>query len=336
MDVSRFKIVSFTPYPAEILRILFLPIAEDMGFRGEIEFSVIRDLGDRERLYRELEEADIVIGDFTFEIPIDRDMIMHMKKVRLIQQPSTGYDHIDVEAAREAGIPVANIGGANSISVAEHTIAMALALLKRMVQSHLRTQSGEWAQQEFFDLGIYELYGKKWGIVGMGRIGREVAKRVRAFGVDVLYYDIRRLPPEVEAELGVEFRELGRLLSESDVVSIHVPLTPETRGLIGERELRRMKGSAILINPSRGEVVDEYALAKALRNRWIFGAAVDVYSVEPPPKDHPLLNLGDVNVITTPHLAGATNEARRRIIETSVRNVVRVLMGGEPENVVNR
>lgn len=334
-ESPRFKIVSFTPYPAEILRALFMPIAEDMGFRGELEFKVIRDLSDREALYRELEDADVIVGDFTFEIPIDRDMIMHMKRVRLIQQPSTGFDHIDIDAAREAGIPVANIGGANSISVAEHTIAMALALLKRMFQSHVRTQAGEWAQQEFFNLGIFELYGKKWGIIGMGRIGREVAKRVRAFGASVIYYDVRRLPPEQEGELGVEYREFNRLISEADIISIHVPLTPETRHMIGERELRRMKGSAILINPSRGEIVDEDALAKAIKNRWIFGAGVDVYSREPPPKDHPLLGLEGYNVITTPHLAGATNEARQRIIETSVRNIIRVLMGGEPENVVN-
>ena len=332
---KSYKIVSFTPYPAEILRALFMPYAEEMGFKGDIEFKVIRDLSDRSHLYRELEDADIVIGDFTFEIPIDKDMIKHMRRVKLIQQPSTGFEHIDIEAAREAGIPVANIGGANSISVAEHTIAMALALLKRMFQSHVRTQAGEWTQQEFFNLGIFELYGKKWGIIGLGRIGREVAKRVKVFGVKVLYYDVRRLPSDEEERLGVEYRPFERLISEADIISIHVPLTPETRHMIGERELRRMKGSAILINPARGEIVDEDALAKAIRNKWIFGAGIDVYSREPPPRDHPLLNLKDYNIITTPHLAGATNEARQRIIETSVRNIIRVLMGGEPENVVN-
>lgn len=334
-EASSYKVVSFTPYPAEILRALFMPIAEDMGFKGDIEFKVVRDLSDMEAVYRELEDADVVIGDFTFEIPITRDMIMHMKKTRLIQQPSTGYDHIDIEAAREAGVPVANIGGANAISVAEHTLAMALALLKRMFQSHVKTQGGEWTQQQFFDLGVFELYGKKWGIIGMGRIGREVAKRARAFGVKILYYDIRRLPEELERELDAEYRPLNRLIGEADIISVHVPLTPETRNLIGERELRRMKGTAIIINPSRGEIIDEEALAKAVKNRWIFGAGVDVYSQEPPPKDHPLLNMMEYNVVTTPHLAGATNEARQRIIETSVRNVIRVLMGEPPENVVN-
>lgn len=334
-SVKSFKIVSFTPYPAEILRALFMPMADDMGFQGELEFKVIRDLSDREAVYRELGDADIIIGDFTFEIPIDRDMIMHMKKAKLIQQPSTGYDHIDIEAARDAGIPVANIGGANSIAVAEHTIAMALVLLKRMFQSHVKTQEGRWTQQEFFDLGVFELYGKKWGIIGFGRIGREVAKRVKAFGVRVLYYDIRRLPEDVEEELCVEYRPLNRLIGEADILSVHVPLTPETRHLIGEKELRRMKGSAIILNPSRGEIIDEKALAKAIKNRWIFGAGVDVYSQEPPPTDHPLLNMKDHNLVTTPHLAGATNEARQRIIETSVRNVIRVLLGEPPQNVVN-
>ena len=335
MEENKFKIVSFSPYPAEVLRALFTPFAEEIGFKGEIDFVVITDVSDRDRVYKELEDADIVIGDFTFNIPIDKDMIEHMKKVKLIQQPSTGYDHIDIEAAKNAGIPVANIGGANSISVAEHTIGMALALLKRMFQSHLKTQQGIWAQQEFFDLGVFELYGKTWGIIGMGRIGREVAKRVKAFGTKVIYYDKFRLPEEQEKQLGVEFRPLNRLLAEADIVSIHVPLTPETEKMIGEKELRRMKGNAILINPARGEIVDEEALAKAIKNKWIFGAGVDVYSEEPPKPDHPLLQLEGENVITTPHLAGATNEARERIIATTVTNVLRVLMGGRPENVVN-
>jgi len=329
------KIVSFTPYPAEILKAMFLPYMEDMGFEGDIEISVIRDISDKEKLYNKLEEADIVIGDFTFEIPITRDMIIHMKKVKLIQQPSTGFNHIDIDAAREYGIPVSNIGGANSVSVAEHTIALALALLKRIIQSHLKTQEGYWAQQEFFDLGIFELYDKTWGIIGMGRIGKEVAKRVKAFYVRVIYYDIRRLSKELEDELGVKYVPFNRLLTESDIISIHVPLTPETRHMIGEKELRRMKGSAIIINPSRGEIIDEEALAKAIKNRWILGVGVDVYSIEPPPRDHPLLNMKNENIITTPHLAGATNEARLRIIQVSVKNVIKVLMGEEPENVVN-
>jgi glyoxylate reductase len=332
---DKYKIVSFSPYPPEIIKILFMPYMEDMGFKADLEINVFTDISDREKVYSVLEEADIVIGDFTFSIPIDKDMIQHMKRVRLIQQPSTGYDHIDIKAAREKGIPVANVGGANTVSVAEHTIAMALLLLKRMIQSHFKVQNGLWPQQEMFDLGIYELDGKTWGIIGMGRIGREVAKRVKVFGVKVIYYDINRLPKEVEEKLGVEYRPFNRLVSEADIISIHVPLTPDTRHMIGEKELRRMKGSAIIINPSRGEIIDENALAEALKNRWIFGAGVDVYSQEPPPKDHPLLNLEDVNLITTPHIAGATNEARQRIIATSVKNVIKVLMGEKPDNVVN-
>lgn len=334
-EKESFKIVSFTPYPAEILKTMFMPFAEEADLHADLKFTVIRDLTDKEVLYKELEEADIVIGDFTFEIPIDRDMIMHMKKVKVIQQPSTGYDHIDVDAAKEVGIPVANIGGANTLSVAEHTIATALILLKRMFQSHIRTQRGRWTQQEFFNLGVFELYNKTWGIIGIGRIGREVAKRLKGFNVKIIYYDIRRLSEDVEKELGVEYRSFNRLISEADIISIHIPLTPETMHLIGEKELRRMKGSAIIINPSRGEIVDEKALAKALKSRWIFGVGVDVYSKEPPSSDHPLLNIGDYNIVTTPHLAGATNEARQRIIETAVRNVIQVLKGNLPENVVN-
>lgn len=328
--LEKAKIVSFSPIPEGVLRQLIITYAPDIKF----DLVVIPEF-DREKILRELEDADIVVGDYTFKIPITREMIEHMKRVRLIQQPSTGYDHIDVEAAKEKGIPVANIGGANALSVAEHTIALALLLLKRIIHAHHRVSSGVWAQDEMFNLGIYELYDKKWGIIGLGRIGREVAKRVRCFGVKTLYYDKIRFPVELERELQVEYRPLNRLLRESDVISIHVPLTNETRHMISEKELRMMKPNAILINVSRGEIVDEVALAKALSERWIMGAGVDVFSQEPIPSDHPLLKVRGANLVLTPHIAGATNEARQRITITSIDNIVRAIKGEELRNVVN-
>jgi phosphoglycerate dehydrogenase-like enzyme len=229
---------------------------------------------------------------------------------------------------------VANIGGANSISVAEHTIMLALMLLKRAIYAHNKLVDGQWTQSKLMNV-IGEVYGKTWGILGMGRIGREVATRVLAFGARVIYYDVVRRE-DVE-KLGVGYRPFNRLLSESDILSIHVPLTPSTRGMIGERELRMMKPTAVIINVSRGEIIDEEALARAVREGWIAGVGVDVFSVEPPPPDHPLLQAArdGFNVVVTPHIAGATNEARMRIINVTLENVVRVLAGLKPENVVN-
>ena len=334
--MPRFVVVSMSPLPEALVRSFFAPFLEGT----DIELEVVGVYGkSREEVKEALRRADVVIGDYTFHMKIDRELCEAMEKVRLIQQPSTGYDHIDIEACREKGIPVANAGGANAASVAEYTIMVALALLKRLVMAHERTRRGEWPQWELMDLGTYDLLGKTWGIIGLGRIGREVARRLSGWGVRILYYDKRRLPGEEEEELGVEYRSLRRLLRESDIVSIHVPLTPETRGMIGERELRTMKPTAVLINPSRGEIVDEEALARALREKWIAGAAIDVYSREPPGPDHPLIRLAredpNVNIIVTPHIAGANTDARRRIIAFSVENILRVLRGEKPLAVVN-
>ncbi len=332
---KTYKIVSMSPLPASFVQALFAPYKDEIG--GDISVVSVHGM-PRSQLLKELEDADIVIGDYTFKMRIDAEMCSAMKNVKLIQQPSTGYDHIDVEACAKAGIPVANAGGANAVSVAEYTIMTALALLKRLVYAHERTREGEWPQWTLMEMGTFDLLDKTWGIIGLGRIGREVAKRARAFGARVIYYDKVRPPASVEEELGVEYRSLPRLLRESDIISIHVPLTSETRGMIGEKELRMMKPSTILINPSRGELVDEEALARALEEKWIFGAAVDVYSKEPPPRDHPLLELarrGGGNIIVTPHIAGANTDARSRIIQFSVSNVIRVLKGGRPEAVVN-
>lgn len=328
-----YVVVCFSPLPAEFVRALIAPYRDRLD--RDVEVMVITDISDKAKLFEALKKADVIVGDYTFKIPITREMCYAMEKVKLIAQPSTGYDHIDVDACTERGIPVANIGGANAVTVAEYTIMVALALLRRLMEAHERTSRGEWPQWELMEKGSFELYGKTWGIIGFGRIGREVAKRLKGFDMKVLYYDKVRPPPEVEAEYNVEYAPLHKLLKVSDVVSIHVPLTHETRGMIGERELRMMKPTAILINPARGEVVDEGALARALREGWIAGAAVDVYSVEPPGPDHPLLKVRGANLILTPHIGGASTDSRVRIIQVTIENVIRALRGEELLNVVN-
>lgn len=332
--MGKYKVVVLSPVPEALLKMWFTPVAQKYGISlDDIDLVTIFE-PNYDEVVKHVADADVVVGDYTFRIKIDKSICEKMRKVKLIQQPSTGYDHIDVETCAKRGIPVANIGGANAISVAEHTIMLALMLLKRAIYAHNKLVNGSWTQGELMNI-IGEVYGKIWGILGMGRIGREVAVRAKALGAKVIYYDIER-KKDIE-DMGIEYRPFNKLLSESDILSIHVPLTSTTRSMIGERELRIMKPNAIIINVSRGEIVDENALAKAIRDGWIAGAAVDVFSVEPPPSDHPLIQVAreGFNVIVTPHIAGATNEARMRIINITLENVAKALVGLKPENIVN-
>jgi phosphoglycerate dehydrogenase-like enzyme len=327
------KVLILSPLPEGVVRSLF---SENLAkYKLDVEFVTINEY-NLEDLKRELKDADFVLGDYTFKIPITAEMCEAMTKVKLIQQPSTGYDHIDIKACAKKGIPVANIGGANAISVGEHTITLALILLKRIGYAHEKMLEGIWTQEELLNLAT-ELNGKTWGLIGLGRIGREVASRAKPLGAQIIYYDVKRLPEDEESKLGYSFRQLQRLLSESDVVSIHVPLTQETRGMIGEKQLRMMKPSSVFINPSRGELTDEAALGKALREGWIGGVGVDVFSKEPPDITHPLISAAKegLNIVLTPHIAGATSDARMRIIQVTVENVLRVMLGQKPQNVVN-
>ena len=327
------KVLILSPLPEGLVRMLFAEQLEK--YKIEADFVAVNEF-DLPRLKKELSDTDVVVGDFTFKIPITAEMVESMTRVKLIAQPSTGYDHIDLVACRKKGIPVCNIGGANAISVAEHTMALALMLVKRVNYAHERILDGVWAQEELLNVAA-EVHGKTWGIIGLGRIGREVAARARSMGAVVVYTDLVRLEAPEEERLGVRFLPLNKLLAESDVVSIHVPLNERTRRMIGERELRLMKSYAVFVNVSRGELVDEAMLAKAVAEGWIGGAGIDVFTKEPVPQDHPLVAAAreGANVVLTPHIAGATNDARMRIIQVTIENVTRVLLGQQPINVVN-
>ena len=327
------KVLVLSPMPEGLIRLFFAEALEK--YKIEADFKTVSE-PDPDKLKGELSDADFVIGDYTLRIPITAEMVESMGKVKLIAQPSTGYDHIDLESCRRKGIPVSNIGGANAVSVAEHTLALALVLLKRMGYAHRRITEGQWVQEELLNVAA-EIYGKTWGVIGLGRIGREVASRGRAMGSNVVYTDLLRLGEPEEQRLGIAFLPLQRLLAESDVVSIHVPLTEKTRGMMGEKQFRLMKSYAVFINVSRGELADEGALARAVTQGWIGGAGVDVFSSVPIGQDNPLLVAAKqgANIVLTPHIAGATNDARLRIIQTTVENVVRVARGERPLNVVN-
>ncbi len=286
---------------------------------------------DRDQAYA---EAEVALGDYTFRGPVDKLLLDKMPKLKFLQQPSAGYQHIDLAACRARGVLVANTPGVNAAAVAEHTIMIAMASLKRLISANAATHAGKWTQHELmWERGVFELMGKTWGIVGFGAVGREVARRLAVFGVNLMYFDLQRQTPEQESAAQVTFKPLDNLLRLADIVSLHVPLTEQTRGLIGARELGLMKFQAILINVARGECVDEHALADRLRTKMLGGAGIDVFSQEPIPRDHPLLALD--NAILTPHIAGATNEVRERVVRMAVANLVQFLQGRPPQHVLN-
>ena len=249
-------------------------------------------------------------------------------KLKLVQLLSAGYDRVDVEAARKAKVPVSNNGGANAIAVAEHTVLLMLAVLKQLVRFHQDVVAGKWRPPASSESPVYELSARTVGIIGLGNIGKKVARRAAAFDARVQYHDILRLTEAEEDALGVRFVLLNELLRTSDIVTLHVPLNDSTRGMIGARELSQMKSGAVLVNTCRGPVVDENALYEALKGKRLAGAGLDVLVEEPPAKNHPLFTLP--NVTLTPHSAGPTWENWTARFRNGFDNIERVAAGRKP------
>jgi len=289
---------------------------------------MIHDHGTPE-YYRAAEEADFYMG---MTRSIDAKFFAAAKKMRLVQLLSAGYDRADLAAAKKAGIPVANNGGANAIAVAEHALLLMLATLKKLTGLHADVTAGQWRSGPSGKAPIHELRGKTVGIIGLGNIGKKVARRVAAFDVNILYYDIERISEEEEDVLGVRFALFAELLRTSDIVSLHVPLDDTTRNMIGAPELAMMKPSAILINTCRGPVVHESALHDALKANQIAMAGLDVTTEEPPKAENPLFVLP--NIILTPHSAGPTVENWADRFRNGYDNIVRVHSGRKPKWVV--
>jgi lactate dehydrogenase-like 2-hydroxyacid dehydrogenase len=247
-----------------------------------------------------------------------------------VQFGSKGFDGVDLKAATEMGITVSN-GFMDGKSVAEHTMMLILSLLRHTVLAHTSMKEGEWKQWEILR-NTRPLRGMTIGILGLGTIGREVAKRAKAFDVKLLYHKRNRLSKEEEISLGVEYRNFINLLQDSDILSLHLPLVEDTRGLIGKNEIQLMKKDSILINTARGELVDENALAEALNNGRLWGAAIDY---EPLAQDSPLRSVD--NILLMPHFAvgGGTLESRTKARLKFAKNIARVLEGKKPLNIVN-
>ena len=306
------------PQPAPVME-----IARDLLPPG-MELIVV-DPGKPE-FYDKAADAEYYLG--SPRQGIGNEFFRAAPKLKLVQLTSAGYDRVDIEAARKAKVPVANNGGANSIAVAEHAIMLMLAVQKKLVYHHLNVVSGTWRASDFQSIRTYELEGKRLGIVGLGNIGKKVARRVQGFEMDVRYYDVVRLTQDAEDALGVRFALFNELLRTSDVVTLHVPLNDVTRGMISTRELGLMKKSAILVNTCRGPVVDENALHQALTAGTIAGAGLDVMVEEPPKKNHPLFALP--NVTLTPHSAGPTWDNYERAYRNGFDNIERVAAGRKP------
>jgi phosphoglycerate dehydrogenase-like enzyme len=299
MDIAR----SLTPSGFELVEVDFgTPQFIEAAADAEFYMGLARNMG----------------GEFFRSAP----------KLKLVQLLSAGYDRVDIEAARKANVPVANNGGANAIAVAEHTILLMLAVLKQLVRFHLDVVAGRWRPPASSESPVYELSGRTVGIIGLGNIGKKVARRARGFDAHAQYYDIARLTEAEEDALGVRFVLLNELLRTSDIVTLHVPLNDTTRGMIGARELAQMKPTAILVNTCRGPVVDEPALYDALKNKRLAGAGLDVLIEEPPAKNHPLFALP--NVTLTPHSAGPTWENWTARFRNGFDNIERVAAGRKP------
>ncbi len=303
----------------KVLAILppFLPI-------DEIERAVGAILpGIEIRTDTDFESSDCEVLIVTTFTPVDSGLLGKMPNLKFIQVASTRYDNVSISILKEKGIRMSNIPVANKESVAEHVIAFVLAFLKNLIFFDRTLREGNWPMLT----NSRELSGKVFGIVGMGAIGKRLAERLLYFGVKIVYYDPVRLQEAEEEMLGARFLDLGTLLGESDIISIHLPLTEETKGMFGADAFSGMKEGAMFINTSRGEIVDEAALIDAIKRKGI-QAGLDVYPREPPDFSSELFRLD--NVIFSPHIAGVTMESQRRFITETVSNVLKYIQGIEP------
>lgn len=305
-------------------------ILDKLEHRLSSNFNCIL-ISKKEDFYK-LKEADYIV---LRGLKIDADILDAFgKKLKLIQRWGVGYDGVDIEHAGKLGIAVAITGGVNANAVSELVIGLILALYRHLIPLHNALVSGIWSQKDYLD-ETFEIKGKTVGLLGCGNIGRLVAEKVQAFGANVVYYDPCRLPPEKEHELTLQYLEVDELLSQSDIVSLHMPATPETKGLVNESFLEKMKHSAVLINTARGSIVNELDLYNALKQHQIFGAGLDTFAQEPTSPDNPLLQLD--NVVTTPHIGGNTADTRDAMVNRVVENILRIDKG-EPlpsEDLVN-
>ncbi len=316
-----------------VSRQLFNEAIEILEKHAEVEvFSGVDNAIPRDLLLSKVADVDGLLPLLTDTIDAEV-MDAAGEKLKVISNMAVGFNNIDLNAATKRGIYVTNTPGILTDTTADCAFALLMAVARRIAEADRHVRAGNWIHTWGPKMFIgSDIHGKTLGIIGMGRIGAAVAKRAKGFDMKVIYYDIQRRP-DLEKEFGIAYRSLEEVLSASDFITLHVPLTKGTHHMIGEKELSKMKRKAFLINTSRGSVVDEEALYMALREGVIAGAGLDVFEEEPIKSRNPLLELD--NVVLTPHIASASVETRTKMAVTAAKNLVSVLQGKEPPNLVN-
>jgi glyoxylate reductase len=295
----------------------------------EVQYWTDSERPPREEVLRRVKDKEGLVCLLTEKV--NEEFLRSAPKLRIVSNVAVGYDNIDVDACTKQGIAVTNTPGVLDETTADFAWTLLMTVARRVAEGELLARSGNWKGWNLDQLCGADVWGKTLGIVGFGRIGRSVARRASGFQMKIIYTDAVRVSEEVEKSLNTEFRDMNSLLAESDFISLHVPLLPETRGLFDAPKLFRMKPTAFLINTSRGPVVDEAALVDALENNKIAGAALDVFENEP--FIHP--GLKRQNVVLTPHIASASIETRTRMAVMAANNIVAVFKGQQPPNLLN-
>jgi D-3-phosphoglycerate dehydrogenase len=309
-------------------------ISDKLGKAGLARLAEADDVAYEMKTTLSKDELVAAIGGYDALIvrsgtQVDADVLKAGGKLKVVGRAGAGVDNIDVEAATLQGIVVMNTPGANSVATAEQTLALMLAVSRHTAQAHASLLAGEWQRSRFTGR---ELFGKVLGIIGLGRVGRLVATRAQAFGMEVIAFD-PYVAQEEGAEAGVRIVDLATLYGRADYVTLHAVATTETRQMIDAAALAQMKEGAILINVARGDLLDAAAVRDALEAGKLRAVAVDVYSEEPPPADHPLL--GRADVLHTPHLGASTVEAQENVATQIVDQVLAALRGQGVRNAVN-
>lgn len=310
-----------------------LPVSAMKMLEGQVEYRTWEreDVPvPRDTLLREIADVDGIICLLTDKM--DAEAIERARQCRIISQVAVGYDNIDVEAATKRGILVTNTPDVLTETTADMAWAILMATARRVVEGDKFTRSGQWKTWEIMGLTGQDVHGATLGIVGLGRIGSTIARRSKGFDMPLVYHDLKR-NEVLERELGASYLSLDDLLRRSDFVVLSTALTPKTRHLIGERELKLMKPTAVLVNIARGPLVDQRALYRALVDKQIWAAGLDVLEVEPVPSDEPLLKLD--NVVLPPHLGSASISTRIKMAELATENCLAGVTGKRPPTLVN-
>jgi glyoxylate reductase len=295
----------------------------------DVEYSTNPDRPPRDEVLRRVKDKEGLVCLLTERI--NEELLRAAPKLRIVSNVAVGFDNIDVEACTKRGVVATNTPGVLDETTADFAWTLLMAVARRLAEGEQLARSGNWKGWNLDQLCGADVWGKTLGLVGFGRIGRAVARRASGFQMKVIYTDAVRAPEEVEKSVNAEFRDMNSLLAESDFISVHVPLLPETRGLFDGPKFYRMKPTAFLINTSRGPVVDEAALVAALENKKIAGAALDVYENEP------FIHSGlkRANVVLAPHLASASVETRTKMAVMAANSVVAIFKGQMPPNMLN-